>query len=206
LRTTILSLPTIIGITLLASAVGEARQPEGTPDVIVCLHTSVVATPGEIERAKMIAKSMFSTIGLNIAWREEVSGHESGVSIHVLLTSGSSGDDDSGALAEAFPFAMEHEITVRYDRVHNSAGISRDLEPILLAHVLTHEITHVLQCVDRHSDTGVMKARWTTGDYYDMRWKPLEFTAEDIELIHLGMQVLRSRGEAVATAGSTHER
>jgi hypothetical protein len=178
---------------LLAAAVGQARQPETTPDVIVCLRTSVVATPGEVERAKMVAKNMFSAIGINVAWRGELSDHEPGVLISVLLTAEYPGDDENGALAEAYPFAIEHEITVRYDRVHSSAGVSKDLEPILLGHVLAHEITHVLQCVDRHSETGIMKARWTTDDYYEMRWKPLEFTGEDVELIRLGLQVLRSR-------------
>ncbi len=64
---------------------------------------------------------------------------------------------------------------------------------MLLAHELVHEITHILQCLDRHSETGVMKARWTADDYCEMRWKPLTFTPEDIQLIHLGMQMLRSR-------------
>ena len=138
---------------------------------------------------------MFSAIGINLAWRGEMSSHGQGILINVVLTAGYPGNEDNGALAEAYPFATEHEITIRYDRVHSSAGVSKDLEPILLAHVLAHEITHVLQCVDRHSETGVMKARWTTDDYYEMRWKPLEFTGEDIELIRLGMQVLRARVE-----------
>jgi hypothetical protein len=124
-----------------------------------------------------------------------MSSHEQGVLIHVSIATGAPGADES--LAETYPFASEHDINVWYDRVHDSAGVSRELGPILLAHVLVHEITHVLQCVDRHSDTGVMKARWTTDDYYDMRWKPLEFTSEDIELIHLGMQALRSRPDGL---------
>jgi hypothetical protein len=129
------------------------------------------------------------------------------VLVNVVLVSGNPEDEESGALAEAYPFALEHNISIRYDRVHNSAGISRDLEPILLAHVLVHEITHVLQCVDRHSETGVMKARWTTDDYYEMRWKPLEFTSEDVELIRLGMQVLQARGTGhPTTANSIHSR
>ena len=35
---------------------------------------------------------------------------------------------------------------------------------MLLAHVLVHEITHVLEGVDRHTGQGVMKARWTEDD------------------------------------------
>jgi hypothetical protein len=137
---------------------------------------------------------MFASVGINIVWHACGPVHQPGLSINVLLTSGEAGEDSSGPLAEAYPFAgSTGHVSVRYDRVHNSAGVSKDLEPLLLAHVLVHEITHVLQCLDRHADAGVMKAHWTSEDYYDMRWKPLTFTPEDIELLRLGVQVLRSR-------------
>ena len=55
-----------------------------------------------------------------------------------------------------------------------------------LAHVLVHEITHILQASDRHSDSGVMKARWIAQDYEAMARKPLRFTSEDLDLIHRG--------------------
>jgi hypothetical protein len=206
LRKTTIRVSAIIGITLAAAAVSEARQPERPPDITVCLRTEVIAGPGEIERAKSIAKDMFGAIGINLAWRGETSGREQGIVINVELVSGNPGGDEEGALAEAYPFALEHDVTVRYDRVHNSVGGSRELEPILLGHVLAHEITHVLQCVDRHSETGVMKSHWTTDDYYGMRWKPLEFTTEDVELIRLGMRALQSRagGHSTAAAAQMH--
>jgi hypothetical protein len=53
---------------------------------------------------------------------------------------------------------------------------------------MVHEITHIQQGVDRHSNSGVMKARWTDKDYAAMAWKPLPFTPEDILLIHLGFR------------------
>lgn len=188
------SLPGIIGITLLATALGQAKELEAPPDVTVCLHNSVVGTPGAVERAKLVAKTIFASIGINVAWRSSCEEPQQGLSVDVLLASSASGEDEAGPLAEAYPFAgSTGHITVRYDRVHNSAGVSRDLEPVLLGHVLVHELTHVLQCLDRHAESGVMKAHWTSEDYYEMRWKPLTFTSEDVELIHLGMQVLRAR-------------
>ena len=47
--------------------------------------------------------------------------------------------------------------------------------PSVMAHVLVHEITHVLEGVARHSGTGVMKARWDDRDYFEMRRKPRPF-------------------------------
>jgi hypothetical protein len=61
--------------------------------------------------------------------------------------------------------------------------------PHLLAHVLVHEITHILQGVTRHSAEGVMKAQWTQEDLSSMLRKSLEFTSLDVDLIHDGMAV-----------------
>lgn len=58
---------------------------------------------------------------------------------------------------------------------------------MVLAHVLAHEITHVLEVTDRHSKEGVMKAHWTGRDFRNMAWRGLPFAAEDVELIHLGI-------------------
>jgi hypothetical protein len=65
--------------------------------------------------------------------------------------------------------------------------------PNLLAHVLVHEITHLIQGINRHSDRGVMKARWDEDDYEQMRSRRLAFTEYDIRLIRLGLEVRSSR-------------
>ena len=203
MRLTTASLPGIISMTLFVTVIGQARQPEAPSDVTVSLSNSIVATPGTVERAKQVATAMFASIGVSLHWRGSGSESQVGLSVDVSLVAGEPGDDEAGPLAEAYPFAgSTGHITIRYDRVHNSAGISRDLEPLLLAHVLVHELTHVLQCLDRHAESGVMKAHWTAEDYFDMRWKPLAFTSEDIDLIRLGMRVLRAR--AANHAEPTH--
>ena len=66
-------------------------------------------------------------------------------------------------------------------------GVAEEAAAVLLAHVLAHEITHVLQGTVRHSEEGLMKARWTAEDRMSMRVKPLPFTAYDIQLIQSGM-------------------
>ncbi|HEY3836475.1 MAG TPA: hypothetical protein VGL72_07885 [Bryobacteraceae bacterium] len=163
-------------------------------EVNVRLHNAIVATPGTVERAKLVAKTIFAPVGVNVQWRNNASESAKSLLIDMLLTAGDPADDESGPLAEAFPFAgATGHIVVRYDRVRMAAGISRDLEPVLLGHVMVHEMTHVLQCLDRHSDSGVMKAHWTADDYCDMRWKTLSFTEEDVALLHLGIRTLQSR-------------
>ena len=188
----------VVGITLLATAVGQCKQRDVHPDATVFLHVDTMAAPGVLERARQLATSMFATIGVNISWRLFSHGHEpelaDGLPLSVLITSEGPPDDNSDALASARPFAgTSRGIIIRYDRIHATAGSSRDLEGMILAHVLVHEITHVLQCLDRHSDTGIMKARWTVDDYVEMRWRPLDFTPEDIQLIFLGLRTVQER-------------
>ena len=88
-------------------------------------------------------------------------------------------------------------ITVLYQNLAWSLS-KPNFAPVLLAHVLVHEITHILEGVPRHSETGVMKAYWTLDDYYYMQKNTLPFASEDIELIHRGLAQRRSRAGRVA--------
>ena len=58
---------------------------------------------------------------------------------------------------------------------------------MLLAHVLVHEITHILEGVNWHSEVGVMKAHWTADDLMQMMYKPLPFDPQDVLLIRKGL-------------------
>jgi hypothetical protein len=60
----------------------------------------------------------------------------------------------------------------------------------------------MIQGIDRHSDSGVMKSCWTASDYAEMRSTPLPFTPQDIRLIRLGLAT-RVRGESLVAADST---
>jgi hypothetical protein len=57
----------------------------------------------------------------------------------------------------------------------------------LYAHVLVHEITDMLEGVEHHSETGVMKAHWTEHDVADMSIEPLSFEPIDVKLIEYGL-------------------
>ena len=87
---------------------------------------------------------------------------------------------------------------VFYDRLHTYCATDPNGLPALLAHVLVHEITHILQGTDRHSETGVMKARWVAQDFDRMRIKPLPFTELDITLIQSGVDARSHNAALVA--------
>ncbi len=88
------------------------------------------------------------------------------------------------AMAFAFPYAEDGPcVTVLIDRLKQEVARNPDTTGILLGHVLAHEIGHVLQRIDRHSDSGLMKARWSVGDIVEMKQARLRFTLYDAQSI-----------------------
>ena len=135
--------------------------------------------------ARAQAGKMFADIGICIQWR---SGRPHALLPlnFVIVEMGEQTPKDlyPGALAYAMPYDRIH-IKVFYDRVR--ATVYSPTVPALLAHVLVHEIAHVLQGFSRHSDEGIMKAHWDANDYHLMQSKPLIFTEKDIDFIRLGL-------------------
>jgi hypothetical protein len=96
-----------------------------------------------------------------------------------------------GALGVALPREGSHA-WVFYDRVLRE-GPDDSHVAALLAHAMAHEIAHVLQGISRHSESGILKARWSGTDCARMAYFPLMFTREDAILIHSGLEERRSR-------------
>jgi hypothetical protein len=104
-------------------------------------------------------------------------------------------DQHAGTLAYAKLY-QGSQIVVFYDRIERAAKGSAQASAVL-AHVMTHEIAHLLQGVARHSETGVMKARSNQNDFDLMVYGPLPFESGDIELIRIGL-ARRATGSAAA--------
>ena len=83
--------------------------------------------------------------------------------------------------------------------------LRREVES-LLAHVLVHEIVHILQGCTRHSDRGVMKAHWNGVDFAQMLWGELPIAQEDIDLVHAGIgkraQLAAAQGREIEPTGA----
>jgi hypothetical protein len=63
---------------------------------------------------------------------------------------------------------------------------------VLVGHALAHEIGHVLEGFSRHSETGLMKERWSTNEVLGMRDRWLHFADYDKELILEGFGIIES--------------
>src|SRR5690242_6640784 len=123
--------------------------------------------------AQGVASGMFATAGVHVNWRAgQPKRNEPGRPVMIDITSNTPETFHGGALAYAYEFEGVH-VRVFYDRLENA--YNDRATAMILAHVLAHEITHVLEGTDRHSDEGVMKARWTLDDFAKMAYKPLPF-------------------------------
>jgi hypothetical protein len=169
----------MIMTAVMTSAAQPAKSPVGR-EVTVYLYDSNSIDLRIEAPAKALASDMFSGIGVHLRWK---SGHpphtEAGAIVIEFVT-----DAPAAFKPDALAYALLYEgvhIRILWDRIEVSHSHA------ILAHVMVHEITHILQGVDRHSAEGIMKARWTPADFRAMLSRPLKFTDEDVELIYQGL-------------------
>jgi hypothetical protein len=172
---------------LTVAAIGtsaQAAQKAGRP-VTVYLRDNPSIPDTVKSTAKVVSSEVFARIGVRIDWRSGQLAASSAIAgaIAIELVTETPGTFLPGALAYAQPYEGVH-IQVFYDRIQHKPAPAE-----LLAHVMVHEITHILQGISRHSDSGVMKANWSGQEFQRMRYKPLPFTEEDVVLIHRGLEM-----------------
>src|SRR5215469_4178895 len=151
---------------------------------IVCMDRIVGSNMAY--RAEAIATRILESAAVHIELKNDVRACARLKSAIVIRVSEETpATEHPGSLAYAMAYEQVH-IVVFYDRVLENfplAGV-----PSVLGHVLAHEIGHILQGVERHSATGVMKEKWDHRDYVNMQREPLRFTDEDLLLIRQGLK------------------
>ena len=178
-----ITLAAILGRSTLGATKSDAQK------VAVCLEGSNYDTV--VNGAMKRASNLFLSAGVNLEWHSDQTfcQGQRDLAIMVSLLTSTPKTFHPGTLAYALPFEGVH-IQVFYDRI----GLADPgLLPYLLAHVFVHEITHILQGIDRHSISGIMKAQWNSSDYTSMKRGQLRFTELDIEKIHDGLAARAAR-------------
>jgi hypothetical protein len=190
----------LVALTMMVGMSTQAARAQGTAEekVRVYLVNDANIPSPVLSRARTLAAEMFSGVGFRIEWRagqrsESQLLRERAIAVRLTLDTPAEFKTSVGAFAT--PSEGVH-ITVLYEHLAWSMA-KPGLAPPLLAHVLVHEITHILEGVARHSATGIMKANWTSADYYEMQTKTLSFASEDVELIHRGLAQRRMRAGKV---------
>ena len=189
---------------VMAVALGGSVRPADAERPVRQRVTVYVENDAEVpypifSQARALAAGMFEGVGVQIDWRlgmraEPQLRREHAIAVRLTLENPQGLNPSIGAFT--YPSEGVH-ITVLYNRLAWSLT-SPGLAAPLLAHVLVHEITHILEGVSRHSEMGIMKANWTSHDYSEMRRKALLFAPEDVELIHRGLAQRHARAGRVA--------
>ena len=157
-------------------------------DIAAYLAPSAGACPYQ---AKKMASDIFESAGVTLEWRSprEVRVNPPRIWLRIELVQDTPQQRLPGALAVSYPFdRCTKVITVFLDRIRS---LTRDFcrESQLLAYVLVHEITHVIEGSGIHTAEGIMKTRWSTADRAAMYRKSLSFLPEDLQRIRQGLVV-----------------
>lgn len=180
-------LKTIARIVLTVCMARAVYGNETPRRLTVCVRVEAAEPRPVRPLAQRLAAGMFADIGISVQWKPwERACDSSPVPIVIELASATPEEVRPGSLAYALPYQGKN-ITIFLDRVEHMQSPA-----IVLAHVMVHEIVHVVQGVCRHSATGMMKAHWTSNDLVEMRHRTLPFAPEDLILLDLGLAARRT--------------
>jgi len=170
-------------VILVGTAAGANN---GDEHVTVYLSDSAGVNDLVRAQAEGIATQMLAGVGVRIGWHPGSPGAGKKEGIGIELVTHTATSQCPGALVYTRPYEGVH-IQIFWDRIQRTP-----LPKKVLGHVMVHEITHILEGIDRHSEEGIMRAHWSEDDFGAMGVKPLPFAPEDVSLIHLGLKFWNS--------------
>jgi hypothetical protein len=140
-----------------------------------------------LEHHKAIVSSIFDRAGVQICWHGGQAGPQS---FGIRLVGNAPPSASSEALASTRLTVAE--ITVYYDRVRRILSRAPlGTANVALAYVFAHELAHAMEGIARHSESGILKARWSNDDFEAMILNEFAFTDTDIDLIRKGLSSRR---------------
>ena len=185
----------------MAAFAGTPKVATDT-EVFVFVEGHGTLPDGAWYSTKALVSSIFDQIYVHVNWRDREpvirpSLDRIVIRLHFAATPSTGTRKQSSICASGFactfPFNIESPtVFVMHERVRSSIRRPRLFQAVL-AHIMAHEITHVLEVRDTHSDTGIMKERWSAADLDLMDESLLEFTPKDIEYIQEGFDYHRRR-------------
>jgi hypothetical protein len=185
----------------ISSARGHLTPDIGStqPEVLVHIVDSGGISGMTITHAEFVARRIMASAGVKVRFavsaprRRELQTAECETAaatetIDVRFAYSVPDEYKPGVLAEARPFAKcGIRITVFINRVSRLFETRLAPDSSILGHVLAHEIGHVLLKLETHSETGLMKARWTDHELVQMRSKIFAFTPAAIQMIQANL-------------------
>ena len=177
---------------------GRAAPENPLPQVSAFLHDEHVVPGMTLIAAQSLASEIMRQASVRLEWRQgsppaqPCGPTNDRVVVIVFQRSDQGSDAFRSALAYTHPFAKSPaKIIINYDMLGSFGSARIKWTSQLLAHLIAHEVTHVIERIDRHSESGLMKAHWTTHDYAEMTHHSLPFAPDDLVLIPLGLAAWR---------------
>jgi hypothetical protein len=183
----------LVMVSMMAVAAMGAERRTGMGEcVAVRLEDKSLVSLLVLFRGEDTATRVFADIGVFVQWKDSASRPAGAVCpiVEVQLDPESPEKFSPDAMAYALPYKHGGtQIHIFMDRVLRSSQVRQ--KGAVLGYVISHEIGHVLEGIKRHSDKGVMKALWTSGDFSEIFVQSLKFSGEDVDLIRLGFSKRR---------------
>jgi hypothetical protein len=178
-----------IGLLFCAGLVQAAdRPPASSVEVLVFAQPA----DAELVRAGMEeAARVYERAGVAIRWRtcsgdECMNASEDALILRVQQRS-PAGTVDAGLLGQAIGGIGGGRYATVFLASVNEFAARRTVElPVVLGHVIAHEIGHLLLADSSHAASGLMRAHWQPADVASMRSSGLAFSKG-------GVRTIRSR-------------
>jgi hypothetical protein len=198
----------------------EAGNAPESYQVHLQMRSEVQIQAALLKDGQDAATRIFAGIHVRLAWGEpssikevvETCGSDAvRQDIAVKIIPHAPASFSGAALAMATPYSHSGvRIVIFFDRVAPLLRGHHAPESAVLGYVLAHEIGHVLQGVARHSEIGVMRARWLENDFRQMGIGVLTFTNDDVRIIRSRLGAIEPAPScipnqcAATTVGASH--
>ena len=146
-------------------------------------------------RATRQASRIFARIGATVRFRNNRTNQKAGAGLEFEMYIGMEAPAgmNSASLALSHPFRQDGRIEVFYSRIQDYKPL--ECRDVVLAYILTHEITHVLEGMQHHAPTGVMKEKWDRADLKKIQTARLDFDPSDVDFIRAGIEKRMNDGQ-----------
>jgi len=194
----------------------DAREGEKQTQQRVKIHldSQVHLQPALLKDGEQAVTTILAGIHIQLDWAGQsrlapkvaatCAGESTDQDLFVEIVPHAPASFSSVALAMAMPYANSGvRIVIFYDRVEPLLRGHHAPQAKILGYVLAHEIGHVLQGVARHSESGIMRARWLENDFKQMGMGTLTFTNDDVKLIRRSLRTAGASAGCSGDAGSS---
>ncbi len=175
----------IVGLTLLAgfaNSANAAADPQERLTVKVLVHDAAGISAEILEQARRETTRIFADAGIDLLWATQGVTKTRYVIIKILPRPVNEMSRDIRALGFAAGTREGYGkiAYVFYDRIRDTGRVLTLPAPVIMGHVIAHEMGHLLLSYGSHSLAGLMKGEWDQYQALRAMERDLRFSREEI--------------------------